>query len=577
MITNFDRFFRGVVENRLDPALLGRVQVRVVGLHPRTKVKSEVSGMSVDELLWMHVMMPITSASISGVGQSPTGVVEGTHVFGIFLDEFYQEGLILGSYHGIYQYQPDSNYGFADPSGQYPRYVGNDVNTLARGGKESSITPPDKVVTPTSVEQQNLNAQDAPMPDQTPIGDIIPGTADITLKDMLYNDEGIRLKAYWDSEGYPTIGVGHLIVHEKTRNTVQINKIISSHVGRPVDNMTITQQEVSELFDKDVQTIYSSIKTNATVSVVYSALDSVRKLAIENMTFQMGVGGVAKFTKALAHMALKKWEDAYRELLDSTWAKSQSPSRAHRVSRIILTGNLDSYAFLRKGKMIYEAEIETRSNGGSGQSALFKEPESAYNAVYPNNHVYESESGHIQEFDDTPGAERYRRLHPAGTYEEISADGRRVTKIVGEDYLIVKDNRNVYIEGNLNVVVGGNITQYVQGSIDQTVDGSVNQFIRGNSTSRVEGEFRAEIDGNAQVVVHKNADITVDQNLTATVQQNATVNVTEHANLTAKTADIAIEDKLTGTATDIDLYARNHFKVDSGSLTEITGANLKIG
>ena len=42
---------------------------------------------------------------------------------------------------------------------------------------------------------------------------------------------------------------------------------------------------------------------------------------------------------------------------------------------------------------------------------------------YPNNHVYESESGHVQEFDDTPGAERIHTYHRAGTFEEIHPDG----------------------------------------------------------------------------------------------------------------------------------------------------------
>ena len=45
--------------------------------------------------------------------------------------------------------------------------------------------------------------------------------------------------------------------------------------------------------------------------------------------------------------------------------------------------------------------------------------------LYPYNHVFESESGHITEVDDTPGGERTFRSHSSGTYEEVIADGTK--------------------------------------------------------------------------------------------------------------------------------------------------------
>ena len=36
-------------------------------------------------------------------------------------------------------------------------------------------------------------------------------------------------------------------------------------------------------------------------------------------------------------------------------------------------------------------------------------------ATYPFNHVFESESGHIFEIDDTPDGERLNREHTSGT------------------------------------------------------------------------------------------------------------------------------------------------------------------
>ena len=42
---------------------------------------------------------------------------------------------------------------------------------------------------------------------------------------------------------------------------------------------------------------------------------------------------------------------------------------------------------------------------------------------YPHNKVYETESGHYKEYDDTLGAERIKEYHKSGTYYEIDKDG----------------------------------------------------------------------------------------------------------------------------------------------------------
>jgi hypothetical protein len=68
-------------------------------------------------------------------------------------------------------------------------------------------------------------------------------------------------------------------------------------------------------------------------------------------------------------------------------------------------------------------------------------------AAYPYNHVFESESGHITEVDDSPRAERLFRQHKAGTFEEIHPDGSMVTKIIRDDYEIVIGNQNIVIKG----------------------------------------------------------------------------------------------------------------------------------
>ena len=64
--------------------------------------------------------------------------------------------------------------------------------------------------------------------------------------------------------------------------------------------------------------------------------------------------------------------------------------------------------------------------GVIGGGSEVEEPETPFDAQYPFNHVKQSESGHIQEVDDTPGAERLQNIM-IGTFEEIHPDGKQVT------------------------------------------------------------------------------------------------------------------------------------------------------
>ena len=130
-------WFVGVVENRQDPKHLGRVRVRCLGYHTEDLVKLPTS-----DLPWAHVMNPITSATVSGIGQSPIGVVEGSWVVGFFTDgPTAQAPMIMGTLPGVPAKLPtkDSNLGFQDYlNGNYPRYTETDVNRLAVNSKGDS-------------------------------------------------------------------------------------------------------------------------------------------------------------------------------------------------------------------------------------------------------------------------------------------------------------------------------------------------------------------------------------------------------------------------------------------------------
>jgi len=101
----------GVVEDRKDPLYLGRVKVRCIGFHTDDK-----NLIPTNDLPWAQVIQPITSAGISGIGSSPIGPLEGTHVFGFFRDGIEgQEPVVLGTCVGIPSTVANRYRGFFDP------------------------------------------------------------------------------------------------------------------------------------------------------------------------------------------------------------------------------------------------------------------------------------------------------------------------------------------------------------------------------------------------------------------------------------------------------------------------------
>jgi hypothetical protein len=84
--------FTGVVEDRNDPARMGRVRVRIFGVH-----STDRSEVPTETLPWATPLLPVTMSGLGGVGAAPTGLIEGTWVMGIFRDGFScQDPVIIG-------------------------------------------------------------------------------------------------------------------------------------------------------------------------------------------------------------------------------------------------------------------------------------------------------------------------------------------------------------------------------------------------------------------------------------------------------------------------------------------------
>ena len=323
-------WFTGVVEDRMDPQYLGRVRVRCIGLHTADKIELPTT-----DLPWSQCIMPVTGASISGLGHSPSFLVEGSWVFGYFRDgDNMQEPVVLGSIPGRPFELANTDKGFYDPNGIYPKYKDEvDTNRLAVNLKEDG------------------------------------------------------------SETNPHLS---LTLRRSTRIT--------------------------------------------------------------------GIA-TADFNPVVA---------------------------------------------------------ADGSNVAASDGDTFDQPEIPYATLYPYNRVFESESGHIVEYDDTPNHERIHTRHKTGTSTEIHPDGTQTEIVKGDHYTLVSGKRQAFITGNSDLSIDGRHKLYINKSgaednhydiqigananiniqVDKgninlvTVDGNINVNSGGDYNLKVAGNYTSQVSGS---------------------------------------------------------------------------------
>lgn len=189
---------------------------------------------------------------------------------------------------------------------------------------------------------------------------------------------------------------------------------------------------------------------------------------------------------------------------------------------------------------IVKTKDSTRATGipKAIDNGVWDQPLAPYGAKYPYNKVFESESGHIQEFDDTPGQERIHTFHRAGTYTEVDPNGTQVNYIVGDNFMLMERNGCIHVAGECNI----------------TVDGNLNVFARTDAN--------IEVSQNANIRVGNNVDIGVANDVTMAVGGDYSVKVA---------GDYSIQ------AANIYQKSDDVFKVDAtGDLSQKIGADYSV-
>lgn len=135
----------------------------------------------------------------------------------------------------------------------------------------------------------------------------------IALFKELEEDEGRVPYAYQDHKGYWTAGVGFLIDKEK-----------GGRIPEPVIDFWL--QYLVEEREKQLDQYIPW----------WRKLSDARQRALIQMSYQLGVSGLLGFPRMLKALQEGNWGEAYRQALDSKWAKTDTPERAQRVAALFL-------------------------------------------------------------------------------------------------------------------------------------------------------------------------------------------------------------------------------------------------
>jgi lysozyme len=129
-------------------------------------------------------------------------------------------------------------------------------------------------------------------------------------------DEGVEYVIYEDHLGYPTFGVGHLILES------------DEEYGRPVGT-PVTEERVRDCFERDLDIAIGECSTLYGEGQFRNFPDEVQQILV-NMMFNMGRPRLSGFKKFNAAIEAGDWTEAAKEGRDSRWY-NQVSNRAERL------------------------------------------------------------------------------------------------------------------------------------------------------------------------------------------------------------------------------------------------------
>ena len=586
------RIYYGVVESRADPLKLGRCKVRVIGIHTEdTKV------LPTADLPWAVPIMPCVSASNSGIGYSPTGLIEGTWVAVFFSDgESYQEPIILGSFFGRPEASPkvESEVEQVSPTsaskvtnnaqkstttsqnsnvlkqvetyskttnkttGESEYSIGAYTSKMESGGNVGAINEKDgNGASYGKYQMHSGDLRGGKVPDDSTLMTYINQSeykeefAGLTPGSKAFNEKWEEIAAR-DPTGFEESqrdfmvgsqhnfminrlntkynidlsdrgnGVQEMVFSTSTQYGKRSSVIADALEGKDVSSMTDNEivetvnahkiATVDKHFTSQPQSVRDGLKKRwAKESEAQKAMNSNSSAQSENLyNAKKKAAGIETNDEALS--------EAQKETIQSTPVASSGVTIPSTPTSNNGQGFRDQFGVYPKAGWAGESDtprlarnenisstiIEKKKNSlcrgvGTAGGGSWAEPQSAYAPQYPLNHVFQSESGHVREYDDTPNAERIHIYHRKGSFIEFHPNGDVVYKDVNRKFEVTVSDRDIYVGGDCNLTVLGNANIYSKGSMNLKSEDNMNIQTRGNLKMTAGGSMEIVSSGRGNI------------------------------------------------------------------------------
>ena len=470
-------WFVGVIEDRNDPLQLGRIRVRCLGYH-----SADLVSIPTADLPWAHVMHPVTDPSMHGLGTTPSFLVEGAWVVGFWRDSVSkQEPIIIGTLPGMPENSANFSSGFNDPRHKESEQKNDQGDKQYAKEDESG-----KTYNPGSAPEKDLKEGTHPRYAQVSYGPY-PLGAPVDTKDP---EAGVFGRASGHTKG------------ESDTNRLARNAghgMIAAKDGAYTKWILLPHSD--QRLDEDNPMHLSYGVPHPKEKYVNGGVDlygNKEKLKDEYLDNAGKYGTMAGKNTGPNEPPRHAYIEENKYIVDK---------EAHPIPPAGAPESIDaSHTADAINPLYYEGQDEYTAEKWNEPRTGDKTKGGAirYAAVYPYNHVFESESGHIKEYDDTPGSERIHEWHRSGTFYEIDADGTRHLRVVSNNYEVIHGTDFINIKGDVNLTIESNCKTYIKGDWNIQVDGNKYETIKGNSHETVLGNQISLIKGEREETVETN-------------------------------------------------------------------------
>lgn len=258
--TSFDGIFIGCIEDNKDSQKMGRVRVRIAGIHTPKKTKTSTSGIPTNELPWAIAANSLEGGSVSGIGKSAVPV-QGSWVALFFIGGNHNNPVYFATISGMPQNLANSEEGFNDPDGVYPNVIGEpDWNKEARG--EGTI----KDIKNANLETYEPSSQADP---EYPYNDVYEGQGNGLIIEHDNTPDGERWHVFHKaSKSYLEIHPNGDMVMKSTNNKFEITTKDRKIFVKGNDTQKVDGNETTDIGGNLVINISGTSTINSTGKVI---------------------------------------------------------------------------------------------------------------------------------------------------------------------------------------------------------------------------------------------------------------------------------------------------------------------